>query len=387
MRPVNLTNGICHWFSITCLALFIPLAVWAGCLEDEGLMRSSINCLGMPTIDKFFDPMVFTWKGKTYLTVNDGNELEVWDATDPEHPVARGQSNFNVDNMGDSDYDLLNQSICDDCRYGVGVWKLGQVVFDLGTGAAPTWGVRKFYGTSSDPRGAFTYSAGAAQYLIAKHLPGDLGGEGTVYRIGTPSDLTALQKIDVPGVSKISNGIRLGNYLYLGMTDNRLYLFRLEGETLVYAGTLSGRGFMLRGKSVAVSDGRMVTAFLDGAKLWDVSSPATPALLWSLPGDYRYAALSEDFLWLTDAGDRVSTYHLRNPRSPTLMDEEFWDGDNPWNIHSECDWETGSTFAGDQLFMARYAVVQQIGFEHCPPPEPIFADGFESGTTGGWSEP
>ena len=206
-----------------------------------------------------------------------------------------------------------------------------------------------------------------------------------MYRIGTPSDLTALQKIDVPGVSKIANGLRLGNYLYLGMTDNRLYLFRLEGETLVYAGTLSGRGFMLRGKSVAVSDGRMVTAFLDGAKLWDVSSPATPALLWSLPGDYRYAALSEDFLWLTDAGDRVSTYHLRNPRSPTLMDEAFWS--LPCHQHSECDWETGSAFVEGQLFMARYAVVQRISFERCPPPDVIFADGFESGTTAAWGEP
>lgn len=372
-----------------CLALICALALLvspaaAGCLVDAGLLRQSLNCTGMPTIDKFFDPVTFSWKGKDYLTVNDGNELELWDVTDPAHPIAKGQSNMNVDNMGDSDYDLLNYSVCDDCRFGVGVWKLGTVVFDLGTGPNPTWSARKFYGTSRDPRGAFTYEHGGSQYLVGMYLPQDMGGEGTLYKVVTPTQLTPIHKVDVPGTLKITNGIKMDGHVYLGMTDNYLYSFTLNGESLVYMNKTPIRGFMLRGKSISRNGDRMVSAFMDGVRLWDVRNPAVPTLTWTMAGDYRLAALTRNFAWFSNASGVKSTYHLPEGREPVKMDQEFWDN---LPTYSGCDSDQGATFSNDGkwLWLTRYATVQKVDLSCCPPVEVLFADGFESGTMSAWA--
>lgn len=347
--------------------MFISTQVFGGCLIDSGVMRSSPNCTGLPTIDKFFDPVTFGWYGKQFLTVNDGNELELWDITTPAFPVAKTQSNFNVPNMGDSDYDLLNQSVCDDCRFGIGIWKKGTVVWDFGSGATPVWGARKFYITSQDPRGAFTYQNSGNQYIIAKYLPGDMGGDGTVYRVISTTALAPVQKIDVPGTLKITNGIRKNDYLYLGMTDNWVYLYRIVPSGLEYVKKTGIRGFMLRGKSVSRDNGYMVSAFLDGVKLWKLADPVNPELLWKGAGDYRLAALSRRFIMMVDSNDNVVLLDIQNRRNPVEVDPTFWNPANPWNQHSECDFETGAAFSGNgwYLFMTRYAVLQKINLKDC----------------------
>jgi len=110
------------------------------CLADRGTLRTSLNCRGEPSIPKYFDASIFRWSGHDELVVSNGNNLILWNVDDPREPVAGPTSIFAVGNMGDSDYDLMNYSLCDDCRWAAADFKSGSFLFDLGTGPAPAFG-------------------------------------------------------------------------------------------------------------------------------------------------------------------------------------------------------------------------------------------------------
>ena len=59
--------------------------------------------------------------------------------------------------VGDSDYDLMNFSICDDCRYGIANFKLATVLFDLGTAAEPVLTADREYNPLVPSRFGFTF--------------------------------------------------------------------------------------------------------------------------------------------------------------------------------------------------------------------------------------
>ena len=85
------------------------------------LFDSTGNCSSQPEISRVFDARRFEWRGHHYIYINRGNEIEAWNIDNPRSPQPQAGSGswFNVPNVGDSDYDLINLAICDDCRYGV----------------------------------------------------------------------------------------------------------------------------------------------------------------------------------------------------------------------------------------------------------------------------
>ena len=103
----------------------------------EDFSYSPSNCSSQPEIDRVFRLQAITWKNHKYLFVDEGNELKIFNIDNPLNPVSTATSHFNIPNFGDSDYDLLSFSVCDDCRYGIANYKLATVLFDLGVGSVP----------------------------------------------------------------------------------------------------------------------------------------------------------------------------------------------------------------------------------------------------------
>jgi hypothetical protein len=80
-------------------------------------------------------------------------------------------------------------------------------------------------------------------------------------------------------------------------------------------------------------------------------------------------------------------YSIADPWSPQLVDEAFWDEDQPWNSYCCAD-NRDPVFStdGQWLFMARFSVLQRFKVLDCGIGEPvIFWDGFETGDTSRWS--
>jgi len=175
MSPLGVTAPRRVIAAITCclFAVVSMPAVAADCLDalQPLLEDTSDDCVGIPSNPKFFEASTFRWGGTERLIVNTGNELKLWSVQKPRSPVFGAASAFNVPNQGDSDYDLLNFSVCDGCRYGVAVFKLGISLFDFGTLSAPGFTDDFAYMTSSEPQGAFTFSIGGQQYLEPSHPP------------------------------------------------------------------------------------------------------------------------------------------------------------------------------------------------------------------------
>jgi hypothetical protein len=90
-------------------------------------LLSVTRCEVTPDYDKYFIPRTFSRGGEDYLILNQGNELQMWNVSDPANPVGVSESRFRIPNLGDSDYDLLNYSVCDGCRYGIANFKLATV--------------------------------------------------------------------------------------------------------------------------------------------------------------------------------------------------------------------------------------------------------------------
>lgn len=364
-------------------SLLLAATSFGGCLQDAGLLKSSLNCTGLPSIPKYFDPTKLEWFGKQILVVNDGNELIYWNITNPNNPIQIAWSNFNVANQGDSDYDLMTYSICDNCRYGVAVFKLGIVIWDQGVGPNPAFGQRYFYPVGQDPRGAFVYKSGGDQYIVAKYLPGEdptTPSTATLYKITGTQNLLPLMKITTPG-TKIVNGVKVGSVVYLGMMDNWLYTFRISGNQLAYLGRSPIRAFLGRGKGFGVNGNVGVSAFIDGAKIWNLANPESPSVFSTIAGNLQYAAIGGNYVWVVGQNNIPKTYRISNPSAPVPLDPDFWNPDNPWNDYgTTCEFPTGGVFSvdGNVLYMSRYAVVQKVNFSGCgtsptptPSPTPI----------------
>lgn len=360
-------------------ALISASVAVGGCLQDAGLLRSSLNCTGMPTIPKYFDPQTLVWSpgvvqpGKNILAVSDGNEILIWNITNSANPIFLSQSNFNIPNQGDSDYDLLNFSVGG--RYGIAAYKLGIVIWDFGTGLNPVFGARQFY-PSTDPRGGFSYTEDGNHFVIAKNLPGGTGSVGSLYRVLGVNNLVKIRDLnEVP--YRVTGGIRVGNYIYLGTIDNWVYIYSIKPATIEYVKRSPIRASLARGKGLSVWDNTIaVSAFLDGGKVWSVANIENPALLKTIAGNYQYAATANGFMFIVGGNNIPKTYRLTNPSNPTPLDWEFWNPDNPWNDYgTTCEFPTGAAFApdGSRLFLGRYAVLQAVNFSPCftaPTPTP-----------------
>jgi len=377
----------------TCLEALEPL------LED-----TSDDCIGIPSNPKFFEASTFSWGGSGLLAINTGNELKLWNIDAPQNPVFAAASALNVPNQGDSDYDLLSYSFCDECRWGVAVFKLGISLFDLGTGNAPGFDADLTYFTSSEPMGAFTFEHAGQQYLVAQYLPDDCGGDATLYRFDGiyQGQFEAIGCVNVPDWNvKIVNGFRLEgagqSIVYLGFSNRRVYQFRIVDSgadiRLEYQdlGDDVPLAYLMRGKGMALdlAHNLAVAALKTGEmRIYDISDPADPVIIAARSGKWDLAAIRYPFIWVADSSsaDSSVTWDITDPSEPQPLDPDFWNPSHPWNSHNDhCEWPGGAVFSGDgsTLYFPRYSVVQMIGFEGCDPT--ISGDGFEIGDTSGWS--
>ncbi len=383
--------------AVACLLLSAGSAVaqpTPDCLQElEPLLHdTSNNCIGHPTNPKFFETTTFYWSGTQQLAVNDGNELQVWDLTDPQNPMAGDHSNFNVPNLGDSDYDLLNFTICDDCRWGAASYKAGQVLFDLWgangvPGSEPDFARSRLYETGFQPSGSFTFKYGNQQYLMARGLPGDCAGNTTLYKINgiDEGDLEVVQCVTGPFFGQAQNGFHIqpsvgSDYLYVGFQDGVVYIFEVQefGNTinLQYTGNNQMRAILGRPKGMRVDHAAQlaITArSTDGAKIWDISNPANPVQRAHLTGTLSLGGIRYPFAWVAriNAPDTHVTLNIEDPSNPVVLDQNFWHPDHPWNSHNdECEYPTSGDFSADgsTLYIARYSVVQAIDFTACAGP-------------------
>lgn len=381
-------------------------ALASGCLEalEPLLEDTSDNCIGIPSNPKFFEASTFNWGGSERLVVNIGNELRMWTVDDPQAPVFAAESALNVPNQGDSDYDLLGFSFCDDCRFGVAAFKLGISLFDLGTMWAPGFTDDITYMTASEPQGGFTFSVGGQQYLLANALPGDCGGDATLYRFDGiyQGQFQVAGCVQVPNWNlKIVNGFHLRDgdqsYLYLGFNNRRVYQFRVDevgGSIILWYinhGDDVPMAHLMRGRGMAIdAEHRLAVATLKTGAMhvYDISDLAHPQEIASRAGSWDLAALRYPFIWVADGAvpDSSVTWDISNPFDPRPVDQAFWDAAWPWNSHTEnCEWPGGAAFSADAstLFFPRYSVVQMIGFSDCD--TTVLGDGFESGDMSRWT--
>ncbi len=123
------------------VAVSAPAAAQTQCQQwTDVLLDSSSNCTNDPRRDRTSDVDTMYWNGHEYMVLNQGNELTVWNVDDRANPRYVTGSDFNFGTVGDSDYDLIDFDICDDCRFGVlDHKKAGSAIWDFGTGSVPSF--------------------------------------------------------------------------------------------------------------------------------------------------------------------------------------------------------------------------------------------------------
>ena len=133
LLTMNLSRGLALLAAALCiLAPASPVAAQAHCPQwVDTLLDTSNNCVAEPWRDRASDVQTFRWNGHDYLVLHTGNELSIYNIDNPANPGLTARSDFDFGTRGDSDYDLRNFDVCDDCRYAVLSHKVKRaVVFD-----------------------------------------------------------------------------------------------------------------------------------------------------------------------------------------------------------------------------------------------------------------
>ena len=365
----------------------------SGCLQHSPpmLFDTSDNCMSQPEIDRVFDVQPLRWKGSDFMLVNEGNEFKVWNVDQPDQPqVVQWQTHFNVPNVGDSDYDLFDIAVCDDCRYGAVTYKASTVVlFDLGTGPSPQVIEQQQY-TSALGSGNLPFVHGGQLYLLNVDLKDECGGDlAALHRFNgiLPGELELVQC--VPQQLGVTGSVILGglfvprpdaDYVYVTGQFSRIHIFRVDdvGESITL--TPVGPSFTLWGTAgyqdsfavdlrtdppLAVSAvGNSVAPALT---IYDLSNPAEPAPLSTVPLSLTRAAIWYPFVWTSGATGGTYTFDITDPHNPVPLDQDLWDPSHPWNSF-DCEHSYDATFHpnGSMLYVARYSVLQKISV--CGPP-------------------
>jgi hypothetical protein len=365
------------------LAVAVPAAaLGCGQIVGQPLLDTSDNCSSQPELDRYFGTVVMRWKGHNYLLVNSGNELTLYNIDQPLLPVEVDESRFNVPNLGDSDYDLMNFSVCNDCRYGIAAFKGGLVLFDFGDDEEPFFRADVLYTDAHSVEGAMTFKRGEQQYAVAAGFQEecDLGSSSLYTFNGLDAEewvqLGCLASDEI--VPFVVNGYYLPGaagvaHLYLADRNRRVHAYELTGFgadlSWEYKGSpLSAYMIKSRGLSVDRASGLAVTANSSGLKLYDISDPAAPRLLTTRPGELGSAALRPPFIYTANRGweDSSRSHYLASTHNLVRFDTELWDPLQWWNDYA-CQRAYDATFSPDgrALYVARYSVLQVISMVDC----------------------
>ncbi len=371
------------------------------CFEHvRNINYSPTNCTAQPELDRVFRLQTITWKGHLYLFVDEGNEIKIFNIDNPLNPTIITTSFFTVPNVGDSDYDLMNFSVCDDCRYGIASYKAATVLFDLGTGTTPTFVDEYKNFDASLIQGGFTFQYGAQQYLVAASLGANpcANNKSGLYQFNDIDefDNPLLECLDVDGTgTEILNGISLESanpqVLYMSDRFDRFRIFQIHTSPtfgLTYAGNGGvDRANMGRGYGVEIDEnaGVMAVANLGELYIYDVGhtsgSPVSPILrsTTTLSGGLDNAnavGLKFPVVHVSTQYNLTEpqTFDISNPTNPVPLDQQFWDPSHPWNSLGDCIWNNHAVFSNDgsALYLSRYSSLQVIDPTPCfGPIEPL----------------
>jgi Putative binding domain, N-terminal/Viral BACON domain len=389
-------------FVVMGLAVLQPLRVMAqGCFDHVlDINYSPANCSAQPSIDRVFRLQQIRWKGHDYLFVDEGNEIKIFNIDNPLNPIVETTSVFDIPNLGDSDYDLVNFSVCDDCRWGIANYKVATVLFDLGTGPTPVFADSSADFDASLILGGFTFEFEAQQYLIASSLgsnPCSASKSGLyafygVNEAGNP----LLQCLENGGVGlEVVNGIMLAggepNVIYLSERFDQFRIFQVRTSPtfgLDYLGNGGiSRANMFRGYGAAVDEDEGILAVADMGRLsiydigFQTGSPASPVQLSSIlvPAQPNANAVALAYPVVHVAQQYTTTapltFNISVPTNPIPLDQSFWDPSLPWNNLGSCMWNNHAVFSpgGGAMYLSRYSALQVIGTESCRVPEADFS--------------
>jgi hypothetical protein len=370
------------------------------CFEHiRNLNYSPTNCTAQPEIDRVFRLQAITWRGHKYLFIDEGNEIRIRNIDSPLNPINTGTSSFNVPNVGDSDYDMVNFTVCDDCRFGMASFKAATVLFDLGTGLTPSFvAVHKNF-TANLIQGGFTFKVGTQQYLIAAGLgaaPCTNNTSGLYQFIGiNEAGNPLLECLDIGGTgTDILNGLFVGSadppVLYMSDRFDRFRIFQTHTSPTFGLDYLGNGGIvranMARGYGAAVDEtaGLMAVANSGDLFIYDIGhtsgNPGSPVLrsTTALSGltNANAVALNNTVVHVAQqfTTTEPQTYDISNPSNPVPLDQQFWDPSHAWNSLGACIWNNHAIFSddGSALFLSRYSSLQVIDPTECiGPVEPL----------------
>ena len=379
------------------VGLIIHLVIISGNCVDAQCLVANPNVLldtsddcADPKYDRALGSQTITWHGVKYLFVNVGNDIRVFDARTKKR-VAESRFEKQVGHFGDSDLDLLNFSVCDECRYGVANYKKATVLFDLGELSVPRFSAPRINFDAISTPGAFTFSHAGVQYLIASDLIQSCGiGKSTLYEFSGIDESTGLRKIGCIDTGQIVGGYYVNGYLYLGDKNTRVYIFEVrDGSpiTLQYLGS-PWISYMIKDKGLSIDYERMIAveAISTGMHIWDISTPGAPIKVSTTLGDFNRSTVKWPIAFAAKKGFKQSerTFDISNLAAPIEFDAGFWDASQPWNWgSSRCSEIQSGAIIDDDLYLMRYARMQFVDVSGCSFSQ-IFSDGFESGTTEKW---
>jgi hypothetical protein len=380
-------------FAVVALLAAAPPADAQYCQDWVKNLESVTPCEVRPEYDKYFIPRTFERSGKDYLILNMGNELQLWNVTDSANPVKGSESRFRIPNDGDSDYDLVNYSVCDGCRYGIANFKRATVLFDLGTGAEPVLTSDREYNPLVPSRIGFTFAYGGVQYVLSDDLEDGAGesihcasGGTPLIRMSgiTPGNLTHVGCVEDNAGKPlvVANGHQVTGtpFVYLAGKIGGAFVYELTGSPLpelVHRRTLSSTA-SIKNKGLEIDPVSRFAAMADGNKVvvLDISDPGNP-----------------DSIGAYDTGDLVTTVAVRYPYvfaarrlsfesehlfriddfvagSPTPIDPNFWQVPNAQNPLFECEKIMGGTFStdGTHLYTGMWTASKMFDLTGCSGP-------------------
>ena len=352
------------------------------------------SCASQPQIDRVFGEQLVPWGGKQYVFVNEGNDIGIYSSPSMSR-IAK--SHFGVGNMGDSDYDMYNFSVCDDCQFGVANYKRGTVIFEIGEQSRVlTFLSSIIYRDANLVPGAYTYSEGGNQYLIAAGITDDCDGSA-LYQVLDVGNLQFKMCLGTPtSTSGVVSGDRVGDYLYLIENTTRVQIYAINGNMLSYVGRAPWNAYGIKDKAQDFSNGLAVVGSTTGLKLYDISSPESPVLVSSAPGEFNRVSFEYPLVFAAKKGFRGSEHTFLLVGGVFVeTHQDFWDQTNDWNHpgHQCAEVQSGEWIdGGDKLILSRYAfgdLFDTSGWAGTTPtptplPDAIFSDGFESGDTSAW---
>ena len=358
---------------------------------DPSLLIKDLKCDASPQRTRALGVDTFWWRGRLILACNTGNGISLWDITDPLNwKYVTGSAKLTRGFAGDRDYNLMQFSVADNCRYalasfpGQGTWstKMGQTLIDLGDGSKPqikAW--RQYASDPPQPEGGCVFSIGGQAYLLSNGMPGaSMPTTAGLYTIDSleSGGLTRIQEVTkYDGVPLNLNwGCMVGGYLYVTDEPGNILVYSVVGNganlRLNYVKALFRAGFTFvhgfRHDPVTMLG---ATANGSSAWLWDLTNPTLPALLAQIPLPHRVTsvAISGSLLWVGCKGSAGAawTFDISDPRHPVPLNQEFWDLSHEWNHIGACWYEHDAVIVNGALYLARYSGLQLIDTQTSEP--------------------